>query len=1070
MSEASNKKDQQLHLGQNSEQINQKSTALQSQAQTQFDALLTQFDKHKLDKDILIQHRADIKSAFFYSDFIQKIALQYPELFQQSLTRMYAFLSSKQTISSEYYSFYAQELAKNIAPAIQNANTIVSLEANLTPVVRQFRHICMLEIAWFDFLQKQSIHTSLFAISTLADTIITATYDCLHNAFCKRYGAPEDEQRLLILGMGKLGGGELNFSSDIDLIFTYPNQGETQHETKPLDHQTFFTRLAQKFIKLLDNITQDGRAYIVDMRLRPLGESGPLVMPFTAFENYYVEQGRQWERFAMQKMRIINQTAHNEQLHTIIQPFVYRKYIDYTTIESIREMKGMIEKEVRRRQISNDIKLGKGGIREVEFFVQSLQLIHAGRFTQCQHTSILKAMDAIEAQQLQGDIDIQSLKNDYLFLRKVEHYLQAFNDEQTQTLPVQNDHHLINNQTRLVHLLNGENFHHCQQLVDKHMQNIHKVFSNFFDDANSASNSPQAQHSATLNDNAMSEMALPNSALLDQHTDNLQSALEDIWSLDLSEAEALNALSVFIKEHNAQCLIEHINKFKKKVTRSGASQRATQSIDRLMPLLLSELIEDLLRLTPAVDTLVDITNTNKGKPKANSPVDDVFLNQCEGIFNILQTISGRVTYFDLLLEHPQVRQQLYLLCKKSVWVAQQIAQYPVLLDELLHPIYLDKNETSLKQWREQINDQLRQTMLRVDPLDEELIMDRLREFKHINQLRIAASDISGTLAINQVSDKLTLLAEVIMQQVIEYAWQQMQRLYGSPRYKQDDPNELVIISPHKHFCLIAYGKFGGIELSYGSDLDLVFLHNADLTLSTDGSGSRKTLSNQEFFIKLVQRICHICGTKTYNGILYDIDLRLRPSGNSGLLVSHIDSFYDYQMRHAWTWEHQAIVRARCISLSSKLTEQFTQCRQNILAIQRDPNKLRTEVFDMREKMRAHLDRSSYTHLDIKQSRGGIVDVEFMVQFWVLSQSHYKVDICHWSDNLRILEDLATHKVIEPRTQEALSHAYLRLRHASHRIQLANQSLARAGVNQSTKLRKAIQQVKGIFEQVFGDLV
>lgn len=1004
-------------------------------AHDQYEQLVQLFTQQQLDAALLSANKADIIHAFTYSDFIQKIANQYPASFA-------SFLSAVPVgnITKSHYSEIAKILISQLQDALASTSTSQALELKAGVIIRQFRHIKMLEIAWLDIHHQQSIETSLYAVSNLADIIICEAYNCLHKAMSTRYGEPQQNQQLLIIAMGKLGGGELNFSSDIDLIFTYPSQGETQHPKKPLEHQVFFTRLAQKFITMLDQVTQDGFAYRVDMRLRPLGDSGPLVLPFSAFENYYQEQGRQWERFAMQKMRIVNNTPHKTKLQKIIQPFVYRKYIDFTTIESIREMKSLIEKEVRRRQIDQNIKLGKGGIREVEFYVQSLQLIHAGRHLNCQRTSILAAMNALEQQGLTGDIDMQQLTADYLFLRQVEHYLQAFNDEQTQTLPAD-----TNNQLRLATLLKHNNYQQTKQVIAECMARINTVFASIIDDAN------QTESLATQVGDDENE---PHHALV--------GVLDDIWTLSLGPDEAMQAIDSALSEDCATLLIELIGKFKKKVERAGVSARALQSVDRLMPLLLCELV--------IVKESFD---------------DNVFIDQATGIFNILQTVSGRVTYIDLLLEHPKVRHRLLNLCKKSVWVAQQIAQYPILLDELLYPVYLDENDLSLDDWEQELKDQLRQTMLRIDVTDEELVMDRLREFKHTSQLRIAASDIAGTLAINQVSDKLTLLAEVMMQYVMVVAWQQITTLYGIPcsvisnddisatSLSSDNDKEQSVTTSHiqitnKHLGLIAYGKFGGIELSYGSDLDVVFLHDADLSGNTDGTGTRKQVSNQEFYIKLAQRICHICTTKTYNGILYDIDLRLRPSGNSGLLVSHIESFYEYQQSTAWTWEHQALVRSRVIVANNSLAKRFNQIRQSILTLQRDASLIRQEVFDMREKMRTHLKDTPKAMIDIKQTHGGIVDVEFMVQYWVLTCAYEHPSIVVWSDNLRLLETLANLHIIAPETEQALSHAYLTMRHAGHRIQLANKQFARGGEKQSTNLKVALEKVANVYKTVFAE--
>lgn len=1005
---------------------------LSAQAQLIFENLHEKFIEQSLATEQLLQYKQEIISSFAFSDFVAKVACRYPKAFSASVQRISdAFKLNETNLHgreiSQYENEYSQ-LSEKLNNLAASDITPQAMEIQASAIVRQFRHSHMLEIAFYDIHKLQSIETSLLAVSSLADTIICAAYEFLYTSLSKRYGEPENKQALLIMAMGKLGGKELNFSSDIDLIFTYPSQGETQGK-KAIEHQVFFTRLAQKLINMLSQITQDAFAYRVDMRLRPMGESGPLVLPFSALETYYQEQGRQWERFAMQKMRIVNQTPFNQSLYDIIRPFVYRKYIDFTTIESIREMKELIEKEVRRRQIQYNIKLGKGGIREVEFFVQSLQLIHAGRNKSCQLTSILKSMQALEKASLNGDIDIQQLKVDYLYLRQIEHYLQMFNDEQTQTLPFANpkmtDEDAQTGQARLAALFGEEDYSQLNEKIAATMARINKVFQSVVSDANQSNTTQEAELQFDEAEQSRRQQIID--------------ALDDIWQLSLSKSEAIDALEKNLSENTTENFIDNILKFKKKTERAGVSARALKSINKLMPLLLSEMV--------LIDAKFD---------------DEVFADQTQGVFDILQTICGRVTYIDLLLEHPEVRHRLLHLCKKSPWVSQQIAQYPILLDELLHPVYLDKNEISLEEYKTQCADSLRQLMLRVDTQDEEQVMDRLREFKHTTQLRIAAADISGTLAINQVSDRLTILAEVIMQEVIDLAWQQIQALYGLPGLSE---KETSTTENSKQLALVAYGKFGGIELSYGSDLDVVFLHNADLSLNTDSTGSRKQLSNQEFYIKLVQRICHICTTKTYNGILYDIDLRLRPSGNSGLLITHIDSFFDYQQTKAWTWEHQALVRSRVVVATPELEKRFNDVRRSILSMPRKLDELKAQIIEMREKMRKHLETKRPDRIDIKQTKGGIVDIEFLVQYLILGHAHQFQDLSVWSDNLRLLAALEAKNVIQDSQKTKLIRAYLRLRHATHRVQLANKKMARAGDNISVKLAEGIKDVQKIYDDI-----
>ncbi len=974
---------------------------------------------------------------FQLSDFVQKIATQYPIAFCDMLSGLDALLTNTTECDQQslqaHHTHRRQHITETLRLVPQKHSILQSLEHELVKTIRQIRQLHMAEIAILDLLKAQTINTSLLAVSHLANCLINATYDALYAGFCKRYGNPNN-QPLIIMGMGKLGGHELNFSSDIDLIFAYPSQGETDGK-KPLEHQVFFTRLAQKIIYALDHITEDGRVYRVDMRLRPLGDSGPLVLPFSAIENYYHEQGREWERFALQKMRIINDTAYNEQFMAIIKPFIYRKYIDFTTLESIKEMKTLIEKEVRRKQIVNNIKLSRGGIREVEFFVQSIQLIHGGRNPECQKTSLLDSLVAIQKLGLQGSIDLKMLEQNYLFLRRVEHYLQIFNDEQTQLLPSESvDQH------RLSRLLGESDYSQVIQQINSAMDNIHEVFASIIDDKQSLE--PSAFESS---DNKQEK--------------ELFSALEDCWQLDMTEQEMAKTLmdeGLELDTIDLEKLIDSVIKFKKRVSRSNVSTKAIKSIDKLLPTLLFELLYAF-----------------------QNNFHDNFLEQTTGVFTILNTIIGRVTYIDLLIMQPKVRERLLHLCQKSTWVSEQISQYPLLLDELLHPIYLEENQSSLADYRQTCIDQLHLALLRVDPEDQEQVMNALREFKHVNQLRIAASDLSATLAINQVSDRLTILAEVILEKAAFIAYQQISNLFGQPKLHASEDEWLDNTDLNDRFtsfaglsnlAIVAYGKFGGIELSYGSDLDIVFLHNSDLAGETTDTGTRKQISNQEFYIKLVQRICHICTTKTYSGILYDIDLRLRPSGNAGLLISHINSFNEYQQNTAWTWEHQALVRSRAVFGSNTIVQDYNQVRLRILGKARDKQLLQQQVYGMREKMRTHLLVNKTDQIDIKQASGGIVDLEFIVQYLVLAYTHTFPELAKWSDNLRLLESLNDVGVIEDNTRKTLTDSYLTIRHVNHRVQLSNKKFARGGQDQNKALKEAMAKIQREFEIVFAQVI
>ncbi|WP_371195045.1 bifunctional [glutamate--ammonia ligase]-adenylyl-L-tyrosine phosphorylase/[glutamate--ammonia-ligase] adenylyltransferase [Glaciecola sp. SC05] len=916
------------------------------------------------------------------SDFVCRVIQQFPHPMYE------LFVKITHDISLPKLKDYHNELSQALDGC--------SNEHDFHRVLRSFRQVEMACVAVFDLLKIQAIKASMASVSAIADAIIELAYLWIYDQQCIKYGTPERHQHMQIMAMGKLGGGELNFSSDIDMIFAYPTSGETRGAKRTIEHQAFFTKAAQKLIHALDFITEHGRCYRVDMRLRPMGDSGPLVMPYNAIESYYQEQGRAWERYAMQKMRIINVNSDTHALYKLIKPFVYRKYIDFTTLDAIREMKVLIEKEVHRRQLSQNIKLGQGGIREVEFFVQALQLIHAGREPRCKQVSTLKALDALHAYEFISQSVYDDLKDSYLYLRKIEHYLQIFDDEQTQILPQD-----PLNQTRLTSLLGFDSYPQCLVSIDACMAKINMHFRTIVKDANQADE----------DDSAQSEEL---------------STYADVWNLNLDEQEVASLLSNKLSAPHSSILFKHLQSFKQKLQSASVSERGMRSINRLMPLLLSEL------------HMKDMTLDQR---------------QIEGIFGILLTITGRITYIDLLLENPSVRQRLNSLCRKSLWVAQEISQHPMLLDELLHPVYLKADGLSLAQWKSLCAEELKQYMLRVEPDDIEAVMDTLRQFKNAYQLRIAAADISGTIAINQVSDKLTLLGEVILAEVVEQAWRQVTLKHGVPQDKSH---------VDKGFGIVGYGKFGGIELSYGSDLDIVCLYDATKDGHTDSSGARDPISHQEFYIKLVQKIIHYCITKTYHGELYDIDLRLRPSGNSGLLITHINSFADYELSTAWTWEHQALVRGRLVIGTQSFAEAFEKIRVQTLCLARDSNKLLEDVSQMREKMRAHLNASNDAQIDIKQCEGGIVDIEFMVQFWVLNFASDYPGLARWSDNLRILDVCADINVIDTKSAKALQEHYLWLRHLAHRLQLSGRLLAQP----SEKLDETRQLVSYLYKSIF----
>jgi glutamate-ammonia-ligase adenylyltransferase len=978
---------------------------------------------------LLDKNKADVILAFALSDFIARTAQLYPIQFMQKLPTI---IDCPNHDGQQYQEYYLQ-LQQHLQQALATLNN----EATLHQALRQFRHLTMLSIAWRDLVHKADIKQSLLAISHLADALINSANAWLYQKACERYGNPTPvcqqlddgtstlhPQELLIIGMGKLGGHELNFSSDIDLIFVYPESGETDHPRKPIDHQTFFTRLAQKLIAALHQTTMDGQVYRVDMRLRPLGDSGPLVVSMPAFESYYLEQGREWERFAMQKARVINPDSEVvRELQSIITPFVYRKYLDFTTLESLRNMKKLIANEVARRNLTNNIKLGRGGIREVEFFVQSLQMIHAGKVTECQTKSILTSFKALVEHELLSRQDAAELQESYLFLRQIEHYLQAFDDKQTQKLPDNElDKARLSFLLETLPLLDMPATHQSETIIDvdfepiqRHMQRINRHFMSLIEEDHEDKDENEA----------------------------LNQAYSDLWLLDLDKAEMQSLFQPLSGDTTeSEKLSSLLAEFKLKCTKHDIGQRGHKTLNKLIPQLLNEVLT--YEYGAEKDSMTD-----------GPTVDDSALHAShlfERIFNILLTIVGRTTYLDLLLENPAVRRRLITLSANSHWVAKQIKAFPLLLDELLHPAYLQPDQADITTWRGEYESELCLQLLRVEPDDVEAQIDALRYFKLTQQLRIAAADISGTLPVNNVSDKLTVLAEVLLAKVIDIAWIQIAIRYGTP-----DGYSIQ----NKGLGVLAYGKMGGVELGYGSDLDIVFIHDVNLSTVTNGT---KKISCSEFFVKLVQRVTHIFTIKTYLNDLYEIDLRLRPSGNSGLLISHIDTFSHYQENDAWTWEHQALVRARYVYGHVALRDKFTDIRKRVLEKKREKTQLRKEVSDMREKMRRHLDKSNNSSADLKQTSGGITDLEFLTQYWVLLHSNQFGELTKWSDNLRILDSLAQVHVISDSQNKALQEAYLFIRNQLHKLSLG----AFGSNNVVPGLEKHMKVIQRNYEKIFAE--
>ncbi|NRF64150.1 bifunctional [glutamate--ammonia ligase]-adenylyl-L-tyrosine phosphorylase/[glutamate--ammonia-ligase] adenylyltransferase [Vibrio coralliilyticus] len=926
----------------------------------------------------LLQHQAIQEWPDFYREELSYVAglsqfivdtLQQDEYLHQHLPKMLEVESRHET--------YRQRLAELLAGC--------SDEMQGHRVLRQFRNREMTYIAWRDFIGNWKLEQSLEHLSQLAEAMIFETYQWQYKACCELWGTPCNDageaQPMLVIGMGKLGGGELNFSSDIDLIFTYPENGETQGARRSIANAQFFTRLGQRIIKALDQQTFDGFCYRVDMRLRPFGDSGPLVMSYAALEDYYQEQGRDWERYAMIKARVMGREMYPQyqELRQMLRPFVFRRYIDFSAIQSLRRMKSMISSEVRRRGLSNNIKLGAGGIREIEFIAQVFQLIRGGREPNLRQRGLLVTLDAIEELEQLTSEEVNNLKLSYKFLRRLENLLQAMADKQTQTLP-----ECENEQLQLAVAMGYPDWTSLIEQVRQHMHNVHQVFNNLIGDEEEEC-AEVAKHFHELWDMA-------------EKPDVIEAVLEQ----DIGTTEAAEMASTIIQ-------------FKKDLAKKTLGPRGREVLNRLMP-----------KIFAAIYSHQD---AKFGLPR---------------VLHLLHKIVTRTTYLELLDEHPAALTQLVRLCTASPMISEQLGRYPILLDELIDPQQL-YNPVPLESYRTELRDFL----ARIPEDDMEQQMEALRQFKQICILRIAAADIAGVLPVMKVSDHLTYLAEAIVESVVNQAWLQMAEKYGEPTHLKDREG--------RGFAVIGYGKVGGWELGYNSDLDIVFMHDCPVHAYTDG---KKEIDGRQFYLRLAQRIIHIFSTRTASGILYEADTRLRPSGASGLLVSPADAFDEYQHNEAWTWEHQALVRARMIYGDQPLQQAFSQTRHDILSLAREESKLKTDVAEMRVKMREHLGGKKSGRFMLKQDPGGITDVEFLAQYLVLRFSHEKPKLTRWSDNVRIFESMMAQGILDEAPAMALTQAYTTMRDQIHHRNLLNLDADVA----EEKLTKERELVKALWHE------
>jgi len=855
--------------------------------------------------------------------------------------------------------YAAHELRGRIEALADELDT----EEKLYRALRRLRRREAVRVAWRDLAGWADLDEVMAAMSELADACIQLALARLYALACAERGTPRDADgepvAMSVLGLGKLGGRELNFSSDIDLIFAYRADGDTDG-ARPLSNHELFSKLGRRLIHALDHVTEDGYVFRVDMRLRPNGNSGPLALSFDAMIQYYQVHGRDWERYALVKARAVAGAAEaGRWLLDQLRPFVYRKYLDYGAIQAIRDMKQMIDREVRRKHGEGDIKLGRGGIREIEFIVQSLQLIRGGREPVLQTTRVRPALRELGEIGALEQSTVSDLQACYPFLRNLEHRLQMLSDEQTHVLPRDETA-----RRRLALAMGREDWDALEDALAKVKDTVNDAFQRI-----------------------LSEKPPPGDAL---------NTMADIWSARIERDAALPLLREAGYDDPAATfdLLHQL--------RQGKSYHAHSKVGR----------ERLDRLMPALIQLAGAT----GHPH----------QALSRLIHFVEAVGRRSAYLILLIENPQALEQLVRLCSASAWVSNWISRYPLLLEELLGPI-----SGTAESFEEELDEEIDHRLKSLDPADVEAHMEAFREIHHAQVLRIAAADISGAIDRAQVAHRICLVAEKLLESVTAWCTSELAAGIGSPSCGDDGETPA--------FGIVGYGKLGSRELGYNSDIDLVFMHQGCDPMAAT-TGGRRSVSNDQYFARLAQRITHVIATRTPSGVVYEIDYRLRPSGGSGPLVTSLQSFRGYQLERAWTWEHQALVRARVVTGPQALETAFEAVREEVIRTRRDPDELRRDVAGMRARMRAANDRSSGGRVDLKQCPGGIIDIEFIVQYYVLRYAHDHPALAGPRNTLALLGTIDELSLMSRDDSTLLQDTYQRYLTVDHGHKLAEQEL------------------------------
>ena len=866
-------------------------------------------------------------------------------------------------------------------------------EAQFMADLRLARQRLMLWLAFRDLNGLADLKEVTHSLSHFAEFAVHHALTFIHQDLQSRFGIPwsestQSEMPLMVVGMGKLGGLELNLSSDIDLIFLYEHEGETRDGPKSLSHHEWFTRMGKRLIKLLSEHDANGFVFRVDMRLRPNGDSGPLVCSLDMLEEYLLVQGREWERYAWIKGRLIaplpgtKDHAHCEKsLEQLIRPFVYRRHLDYGVIASIRDLHAQIQREAEKRSAghqgrSHDIKLGRGGIREIEFLAQMFQLMRGGTDPRFRVRPTLQVLDLIRQRGILPAEDVAHLEGAYEFLRRLEHRIQVWDDQQTHYLPDQADI-----RERLAISMGCKDEASFLGVLQAHQNNVARLFEKAF--------------------------------LLDDETRLDLAPLEDTWLPD------------------AQIFPQSLARWNAWIASTKAKQLPEKS--RLI-------FDNLVR--SAADALMS-------KRGATEDIDKTLSR----FFDLLEAIARRSAYLSILAEYPGALSNVLFLLQSSQWGAQYLISHPHLLDYLLNPnmerALIDHPEDY---WREvKANLDMRLDDVMADGDGSEQAMDILRVTHHTETFITLLADlgigVEQALSVEKVSDHLSALADLILQATFERVWSLVAKKFDLPKN----------LAPT--FAIIAYGKLGGKELGYASDLDLVFLYQA----------TENDYEAQEIYALLAKRMINWLTAFTSTGSLFEIDTRLRPNGSAGFLVTNVDAFRKYQMREgdnaAWVWEHQALTRARFVAGNVLVGNLFDAVRQEVLSQQRDIDHLRNEIVEMRRKV--HEGHPNPTNdFDLKHDAGGMVDIEFIVQFLVLAYSHQHPQLIGNLGNIALLRIAAEVGLIETDIAKAVGDAYRLLRARQHRLRLDGAEKTRIHLSNESDLLVARDNVSLLWKRVF----